>query len=113
MKEHLGYGLRKGKGPRAEKQKMCPDCGKIVKYQMSLHLKNCKKSLDKLVIPDDLPPSIPVIAELLSSPPKQQHGDASQVNVKHSEKTLIATGYKVNQSQYSCEKCDNIFKKQA
>ena len=43
IKEHLGFTFRKGKVANPEKDQVCPDCGKIVKYQMKDHMNRCKE----------------------------------------------------------------------
>jgi len=42
MKDHLGFTFRKGKSSNPEKERVCPDCGKLVKYGMKMHMKKCK-----------------------------------------------------------------------
>ena len=79
MREHLGFTLRKGKIPNPDKvrkrklqnldnvrkgnlpnpakDKVCPDCGKIVRRQFAAHVQKCKQKLEQLVIQEE-PPSV-------------------------------------------------------
>jgi len=83
MREHLGFTLRKGKIPDPDKvkkrklrnvgirnlpnpakDKVCPDCGKIVRRQFAAHVKKCKEKLEQLVIQEEPPTVIQGVEEL-------------------------------------------------
>ena len=77
MREHLGFTLRKGKLPNPDKvrkgrvqnpdklrkgnlpnpakDKVCPDCGKIVRRMFASHVQKCKEKLEKMIIQAEPP----------------------------------------------------------
>ena len=137
MKKHLGFTFRRRKASSPEKEKLCPDCGKIVKWNTAEHRKSCKKKLDKLVLQDGPLQGTVEARGLLGMTVVmyKQHRDgqketvvelefgeeeiksSTELLITHSEETKkTQTKIKtklINQTDFSCDKCEKIFKKQA
>eukprot|EP00092_Neocalanus_flemingeri_P010054 GFUD01010835.1.p1 GENE.GFUD01010835.1~~GFUD01010835.1.p1 ORF type:complete len:882 (-),score=215.59 GFUD01010835.1:60-2705(-) len=126
MKEHLGYTFRKGKqAALPEQEKVCPDCGKIIKI-MAVHAKSCKKILEKLEIQDGpdrgllgltVDKYIKFKDMNISLEEEKNTNDTQELLIKHTEKTKITKkGTNTNlvkQNDFPCDQCLKIFKKQA
>ena len=137
MKKHLGFTFRRRKASSPEKEKLCPDCGKIVKWNTAEHRKSCKKKLDKLVLQDGLLQGTVEAQGLLGMTVdryeqyregqkemvvelefrEEEIERSKELLITHSEETKkTQTKIKtklINQTDFSCDKCEKIFKKQA
>ena len=150
MREHLGFTLRKGKLPNPDKvrngkvqtpekvrkgnlpnpakDKVCPDCGKIVKRLFAAHVQKCKEKLEKMVIQVDSPTAKQDVTapdgltvdsdnqgmnkEILVEMDVVTVGGINgtgEMEINNSSKTKAKTS---EQKEFQCQNCEKRFSKQ-
>ena len=125
MKEHLGFTFRKGKVSNPENDKVCAECGKIVKSNMNDHLKRCNqiKLVDLTEYPCEYCRRIFKKEVNLINHMEINHGQGKRCKLaltepgQNAKEDSVIKGTELeyetdNQPTYPCDYCRKKFKKE-